>query len=778
MQKPIDRAAAEPQANALATIFQFDAAKSSHDSPSPQSLRVALVGNYTPQRCGIATFTSDVVESFSEFEPGVCFDVHAIYDSTNPVIHEGVRNEIEREDIEAYRYAARLMNEDRVSAVWVQHEFGIFGGDSGEHILELIDRVAAPVAVTMHTVLSDPTPKQAQITLHLVRKASALMVMSQLGCDLLVGRYGADRQRIHVIEHGAPDRRLRLSRLASAGSSARLMTFGLLGPGKGLESAIAALPAIVARHPATIYRIVGMAHPHQLRDHGEAYRESLVALAGRLGVADHIEWDNRFVSTGELLEQLEACDIYLTPYLNLQQSTSGTLSYAVALGRAVISTPYIHARELLPETGGTLVEPNDPAAIARAVNRLLDSPDKLEAVQLKSYRRGRRTIWSHFAAYSGAMLESIASAPAEVSATQLRAVPGLAAFEAMCDDTGMLQHGIGLIPDRRHGYCLDDCARALMLVNRVSWRSGGEELVRATRFAAFIQHAWNEDRHIFRNFMRFERTWCEDAGSQDSNGRAIWALGDTAAHSRIEEVRQWAEKLFGTVGDIALDFQSPRAIAFASLGAASMLQRDPNDTRARAIAVTSGRTLQSLLCSARRPDWAWFEAVVAYDNPRLPQALIECGRVCGQPSWIESGLETLRWILERQVGKGGYFRPVGCESFGRVGEILPFDQQPLESWATIDACRTAMQIDGSREWAEHAARALRWFHGANDRGVALVNARLGSCLDGVTPIGANGNCGAESLLAYQLAYYGYDAIGAEEGTARPEYGGARSAHIA
>ncbi len=778
MQKPVDSPGAEQKAGAIVTIFQFGAPKSSHDSPSSQSLRVALVGNYTPQRCGIATFTSDVVESFREFEPAFCFDVHAINDRANPVIHEGVRSEIEREDIEAYRYAARLMNEDRVAAVWVQHEFGIFGGDSGEHILELVDRVAAPVAVTMHTVLSDPTPKQAQITLHLVRKASALMVMSQLGCDLLVGRYGADPRRIHVIEHGAPDRQLRLSRFTSAGTPARLMTFGLLGPGKGLESAIAALPAIVARHPATIYRIVGMAHPHQLRDHGEEYREGLVALADRLGVSDHIEWDNRFVSTEELLEQLDACDIYLTPYLNLQQSTSGTLSYAVALGRAVISTPYIHARELLPETGGVLVEPNDPAAIARAVNRLLDSPDELEAVQLKSYRRGRKTIWSHFAANSGTMLESIASAPAEVSATQLRAVPGLVAFEAMCDDTGMLQHGIGLIPDRRHGYCLDDCARALMLVNRVSWRNAGDELVRATRFASFIQHAWNEDQRIFRNFMRYERTWCEDAGSQDSNGRAIWALGDTAANSRLDDLRQWAAKLFGTVVSVALDFQSPRAIAFASLGAVCMLKRFPNDPAARAIAESSGHTLHSLLCKARRPDWAWFEAVVAYDNPRLPQALIECGLVCEQRAWVESGFETLRWILERQVGEGGYFRPVGCESFGRVGEILPFDQQPLEAWATIDACRTAGRVDGAREWRDHAERAYRWFHGANDRGVALVDSRLGSCLDGVTPIGPNGNCGAESLLAYQLAYYGYDAIGAEEGTARPTYGGARSAHIA
>jgi glycosyltransferase involved in cell wall biosynthesis len=769
---------AKPGHGILATIFQLESSKIPQPVTGSPSLRVALVGNYAPQRCGIATFTSDVVESFSRFEPGVAFDVHALADSGNPVVHQGVYNEIEREAVEAYRCAARQMNEDRVDAVWIQHEFGIFGGDSGEHILELVERVAAPVAVTMHTVLSDPSPKQADITLHLVRKASALMVMSQLGRDLLINRYGADRRRVHVIEHGAPDRPLRLSRCSGAGAAARLMTFGLLGPGKGLESAIAALPAIVAKHPATVYRIVGMAHPNQLRDHGEEYRESLIALAEQLGVSDHIEWDNRFVSTEDLLQQLEACDIYLTPYLNLQQSTSGTLSFAVALGRAVISTPYIHARELLSETGGTLVEPGDAAAIARAVNHLLDSPDELEAVQLKAYRRGRKTTWSHFAANAGAMLKSIATAPVEVAATQLRAVPGLVAFDAMCDDTGIAQHSIGLVPDRRHGYCLDDCARAMMLVNRVAWRTASEELIRGTRFASFVQHAWNPDLRLFRNFMNFDRTWCEDSGSFDSNGRAIWLLGDTAAHSRVPQLRRWAAHLFDEVGAIALDFNSPRSIAFAALGAVGILRHDPDNPTARAIAQTTGETLQSLLCSARRPDWAWFEAVVSYDNPRLPQTLIECGRVCNQPAWIESGLETLRWILELQVGEGGNFRPVGCESFGLAGEVLPFDQQPVEAWAAIDACVSARQIDASREWPEHAARALRWFHGANDRGVSLVDPQLGSCLDGVTRTGANGNSGAESLLAYQLAYYGYDAIGLEQGTAKPDHGGNRSAHLA
>lgn len=725
---------------------------------SARPMRVALVGNFAPRKCGIATFTTDIAEQLGRFQPETRLDVYALQDDGDDPAHARVDAEILRDAPESYAQAARRMNEDGVDAVWLQHEFGIFGGECGEHVLALVKRIAAPLIVTFHTVLSKPSAKQEAITRRLIARASHLMVMCQTGRELLVERYQAERARISVIEHGAPDRPLHLTRVG-LGAAPRLMTFGLLGPGKGLEAAIEALPTVAARHPNVIYRIVGVSHPNELLRHGEAYRHGLQALAERLGVAGHIEWIDRFLEDDELVQMLEDCDIYLTPYLNLQQATSGTLSYAVALGRAVVSTPYLHARELLADTGGVLVEPGDPVAIAAAVNRLLDQPDELEALQLRTYRRGRQTVWRHFAANAKAMLETAVSPERAVPAALERIAPGLAAFDALCDGTGMLQHGQFIVPDRHHGYCLDDNVRALMLVNRVPWRSAGEELRRASTFASFLQYAWNPDERRFRNFMNYDRSWCEHVGSEDSNGRAIWALGDTVAHSRLPGLRDWAAHGFDRHAAIALEFQSPRAVAFAALGAAAMLERDPSHETARAIAERCGDMLYKLLGGARRPDWTWFETVIGYDNPRLSHALIECGRVLVRESWVAAGLESLRWVLANQVGAGGIFRPVGSESFGRCGDILPFDQQPLEAWAAIDACASARRCDpASSLWLEHGRRAYRWFLGENDRNVVLADLQLGSCRDGVTPHGANQNVGAESLLAFQLAYYGYEQL--------------------
>ncbi|MCW1429772.1 glycosyltransferase family 4 protein [Novosphingobium sp. JCM 18896] len=722
-------------------------------------MRVALVGNFAPRKCGIATFTTDIFEQFAIFQPETQLDVYALQDPEDPVVHDRAHAEIRRSEPASYAEAARRMNEDGVDAVWLQHEFGIFGGDCGEQVLGLVERIAAPLIVTLHTVLSHPSAKQDAITRRLVARASHIMVMCQTGRRLLIERYEAQADRVSVIEHGAPDRPLRLSHFDDGGTVRRLMTFGLLGPGKGLETAIEALPAIVARHPEVVYRIVGVSHPNELRRHGEAYRQSLEALAESLGVGGHIEWVNRFLDTDELVAMLEDCDIYMTPYLNLQQATSGTLSYAVALGRAIVSTPYIHARELLSDTGGMLVEPSDAEAIAQAVTRLLDHQGELEALQLRTYRRGRQTIWRHFAANAKAMLETAVAPGRALPATVERIAPGLAAFDALCDGTGMLQHGHYAVPNRHHGYCLDDNVRALMLVNRVPWRSPGEELRRASTFASFLQYAWNPDAKRFRNFMNYDRSWCEDVGSEDSNGRAIWALGDTAAHSRIVGLRNWAAQGFASHAEIAFEFEAPRSIAFAALGAAALLEVDAGNRVAQAIVGRCGDMLEKLLCRTRRPDWTWFETVIGYDNPRLSQALIDCGRVSGRPAWIEAGLDSLRWVMANQCGAGGQFRPVGSESFGRGGDILPFDQQPLEAWAAIDACAAARRCDpASTLWLEHGRRAYRWFLGENDRNVPLADLQLGSCMDGVTPLGANQNVGAESLLAFQLAYYGFEQM--------------------
>lgn len=730
---------------------------------SPRPLRtVAIVGNYVPRACGIATFTGDLVQQLALYRPEVSTDVWALDDPGETLSYEGVVGTIDRTDPAAYARAAGAINASGPDAVWLQHEYGIFGGPDGEMVTEFVDRLAAPLIVTCHTVLTDPSAGQRRILEHLVQRASRIMVMSQRSRELLIERYHAPSETVEVIEHGAPDRPFgrQAEFKAALGLENRtvLTTFGLLGPGKGLEHAIEALPAIVARHPGVLYRIVGATHPNLVAEHGESYRHGLQARAEQLGVTGHIEWVDRFVETDELLDQLEACDIYLTPYPGLQQSTSGTLSYAVALGKAVVSTPYVHARELLVDGVGYLIDPNSAGAIAEAVNNLLDHPRELAAMQRRAYAKGRETIWPRFAAAAAALVERTAADPARVPAS--RAAPSLAAVLAMSDATGMLQHSIGVVPDRNHGYCLDDNARALMLANVGSGFTPAERQVRSASYAAFLQHAWNPDKAVFRNFMNYDRSWCEDEGSEDSNGRALWALGRTAVDATDAELCEWAMQLYDRALIARPEMESPRAVAFAMLGAAAMAQAKPGHDISLALLARGTEFLERLLGGARRPDWGWFEAVLGYDNPRLPQAMIEAGRVLGREDYIATGLETLDWIAKMQTSADGAFRPIGSESFGREYAVLPFDQQPLEVHAAIDAAVVAWQATGDRHWATHAKAAWKWFFGANDRGVVLADLATGRCRDGVNPRGVNKNTGAESILAFQLAHYSMLALDA------------------
>lgn len=734
-------------------IVQFNALRMPHSLAGPGK-RVALIGTFAPRQCGIATFTSDVFAQMGEFHPEITLDVYALDDDASAPRHENVSQVITSTQPASYLEAARSINEAHVDAVWLQHEFGIYGGPDGEMVCDFVDRLAAPLIVTFHTVLGAPSLRQMRIMRHLIARASRIMVMSEHGRRLLVDIYAAPVETIDVIAHGAPDRpfgrEVRFKTALGLAGHHVLMTFGLLGPGKGLERMIEAMPAIVARHPDTVYRIVGATHPKLVEQQGETYRETLVAKARQLGVEDHIQWDDRFLETGELLDQLEACDIYVTPYLNLQQATSGTLSYAVALGKAVVSTPYVHAGELLADGVGVLVEPDSPSAIARAVNHLLDDPDRLAAIKRRAYARGRATIWRQFAAGTAALIGR-AARPHRIE-VPITATPGLSGVFGMSDATGMMQHAIGIIPDRRHGYCLDDNVRALMLMNVATGLSAAERLKWSVIYASFIQHAWNEDRQCFRNFMNFNRTWCEEAGSQDSNGRALWSLGQTCERAADGDLRRWAQRWF----DIALPgfatVDSPRAVAFAMLGACAVIRAGGEHADAARLLDRGGALLHCLLATARRPDWGWFEAVLGYDNPRLSQALIETGILRHRPDWIESGLQSLRWIADRQTAPGGYFRPVGSETFGHPYAQLPFDQQPLEAQAATDAAAAAYALTGDEAWVDHALAAYRWFFGANDRGAVLVDLSSGRCRDGVTPRGVNENCGAESILAFHLAH--------------------------
>lgn len=735
---------------------------------------LVLIGNFLPRQCGLATYTTDTFRALKASFPDLAVDVYAMDDHPGRYDYPTeVTGSIAQQDVAAYLEAARAIESSGAQALWLQHEYGIFGGAAGEHILSLLDRISLPVIVTLHTILEKPSADERRVMERLLRRCSRVIVMAERGREILHLVHGFDGKAVVMIPHGVPDRPLAASdsfkpRFGWEGRKT-ILTFGLLAPNKGIETMIDAMPAIVAAEPDALYIVLGATHPNLVAHEGEAYRDRLKALAVLRGVVDNIEFINAFVDHEDLIDYLQAADVYVTPYHNPAQITSGTLSYAIGVGKAVVSTPYIHATEILADGHGALVDFGDSAAFAREIIALLGNDGNRARLSARAYARGRTMIWSKLAeAAMGEIAAMIAAQPRRLPHphTPLTPLaPDFSAVERMSDSTGMLQHSIYSIPDRRHGYCIDDNARALMLVGRMP------ELDEATRdkwttiFASFIQYAWNPEAQRFRNFMNFDRTWCEDFGSEDSNGRALWALGTTARTATAGKHRDWAVQMFEMTASMAFDLGSPRAQAFAMLGAVEMLDCHPGHGLARTIIERFSGDHLALLADARRPNWEWFEIVLAYDNARLPEAMMRAGLVLGRADLIDTGVKTLDWIMARQTSPEGRFRAVGTESFGRpYAAPLPFDQQPLEAQATVEACAVAYQATQDARWIAEADRAYRWFLGVNDLDLPLATVRDGGCFDGLTPTGINRNQGAESILALQLASCAISSLSQLAGT--------------
>ena len=731
--------------------------------------RLALIGNFLPRQCGIATFTTDVYQAMQARFPDIAVDVYAMDDQPGAYSYPSeVTCAIAEQDLSAYLAAARRIEASGADAIWLQHEYGIFGGPAGEHILTLLDRTTLPVVVTLHTVLEEPNVEQRRVMEGLLRRAAKVVVMAERARDILGRVYGANPKQIVTIPHGVPDRALVDPDLFKArfGWEGRkvVLTFGLLSPGKGLETVIEGLPSVVAHHPDMLYVVLGATHPHLVAREGEAYRDRLKALAADKGVADQVAFIDGFVAYEELIDYLQAADVYCTPYRNPAQITSGTLAYAVGVGKAVVSTPYVHATEILDEGHGVLVPFGDVEGFAAAIDRLLTDEAGRRSLSQRAYARGRTMIWPRLAeATLAATGDAIALRPRRLAARAVAPkllMPDMAAVERMSDATGMLQHSIYSVPDRRHGYCIDDNARALMLMSALPDIDAVQRDKWTTIYASFVQYAWNPDQRRYRNFMRFDRNWCEDVGSEDSNGRTLWALATTARDAHDKKHRDWAVMMYDETASLALELQSLRAQAFAMLGAAAMLEARPGHELSLAILRKFPDTHLALLAEARRPEWQWFEIVLAYDNARLPQALIAAGRALARQELIDCGLSTLAWICDKQTSPEGRFRAVGTESFHRpYAEPLKFDQQPLEAQATVDACVEAYRTTGDRHWVAEAERAYGWFLGANDLDLPLASTEDGGCFDGLMPGGLNRNQGAESILALQLASCAISGLG-------------------
>jgi glycosyltransferase involved in cell wall biosynthesis len=739
----------------------------------PLPTRIAFVGNYLPRQCGIATFTTDLCAALAtEYGADRLFAIPVNDPESSYDYPEQVRLELEQEDAASYERAAEFLNFNGNDLVCVQHEYGIYGGVAGSHILTLMRKLKMPVVTTLHTVLREPDPDQRSVLEEITRLSDRVVVMSEQAAQFLREVYAVPNNKIDVIPHGVPDFQFMdpnyfKDKFGTEGKSV-LLTFGLLSPNKGIENVIRALPAILKKHPKAMYIVSGVTHPHIRQREGERYREELQALAERLGVSSHLILLNRFVSAEELVEQIGTADIYITPYRQEAQIVSGTLAIALGAGKAIISTPYWHAKELLANRRGVIVPFENPDAISAAVLQLLDNDGERHAMRKRAYLHSRETIWpktaqKYMASFQRARFERTlqprAAQKEAATVSVLDVLPELntAHLLSLTDDTGILQHAIFSVPNANEGYTTDDNARALivsvLLEDCLPQGSKDEYLKMSRRYLAFLWLAFNTDAGRFRNFLGYDRRWREEVGSDDSHGRALWSLGKVLGQSQDAGLRGAAGRLFEAAVPATLAFTSPRAWAFCILGMQAYLDWFPGDRAIQGARNTLANRLLDIYERSHSAKWRWFEKSLSYSNARLSQALILAGCRSDNQRMIEVGMDSLKWLVtEQHRDDREVFVPIGSNGFFIEGsEKARFDQQPLEACATISACLEVYRLTEECCWLEEANRVFRWFLGLNDLRVPVYDAATGGCRDGLHPDRINENQGAESTLSFLMA---------------------------
>ncbi len=732
--------------------------------------QIAFVGDYQPRKCGIATFTQDLRNAISGEYPEVDCFVAAVNDVKEGYDYPAeVRLEFDERDFKSYGRTAESLNLSNCDLVCLQHEFGIYGGPAGSHILAFLRDLAIPIVTTLHSVLKTPNSDQRRVMDDVIKLSSRLVVMSEHGRDFLRDVYDAPADRIDLVYHGIPDMPFAdpNSFKGQFGLEGKYvgLTFGLLSPNKGLENVLKALPEIVREFPNFSYIILGETHLNLLREHGETYRLHLERLAQRLGVEDHVIFHNRFVDLAQLTDFMGAADLYITPYLNPAQITSGTLAYSFGCGKAVISTPYWHAEELLADGRGVLVPFNDPGAIAREAIFLLRDEPRRYAIRQRAYQLGREMIWpvvarEYMKSFERAREQGVGVSRVRAAMRTLGEQPvelpavNLDHLRRMTDSTGMFQHATYSIPSFSEGYCVDDNARALLLTVMLEEAGAKEPCLAglAETYIAFVAQAFNASNGRFRNFMSFDRRWLEEAGSDDSQGRTIWALGTCVGRSRHRSFQFLAAQLFEQALEFSTTSIAPRCWAFTLLGIHEYFRRLGGDAAIQDIRDRLSRNLVAAFHENSSDDWPWFENVLAYDNAKLPHALILAGRWGGNEEAFEVGLRALRWLVEVQRSEVGWFRPIGSNGFYVRGrERALFDQQPVDAQATTSACIEAFRATNDRFWLKEARSAFQWFLGRNDLDVEVHDWQTGGCRDGLHQDRPNENQGAESTLSFLLA---------------------------
>ena len=734
--------------------------------------RIAFVGNYLPRHCGIATFTTDLCDAIhSEYGAAELLALPVNDTEEGYTYPARVRFELSEDNVASYRQAADFLNFRRIDLVCLQHEYGIFGGRAGGHILELLRRLQMPVATTLHTVLRDPNPDQRAVMEEIAALSDRMIVMSRHSAEILQEVFHVPSDKIDLIPHGIPDLAFTDPNFYKDGFGTEgkdvLLTFGLLSPNKGIENVILALPKILSHYSNVVYMVSGATHPHILRREGDKYRVYLQNLAKGLGVESNVIFRNRFVTPREMVELIGAADIYITPYKHKAQVVSGTLAYALSAGKAIISTPYLHAVELLDDERGTLVPFDDPEAIAAKTVELLGDDTARHAMRKRAYLYARDMVWNRVAQkymksferiYNERLRNPRATFVAQNTEKTLDRLPSIKLdhLVRMTDQTGIVEHAVFVVPNYPEGYTTDDNARALIVAILLEDYGAGAPAGAAdlaSRYLAFLWLAFDPTTKRFRNCLSYERRWQEREGSEDSHGRALWGLGTVLGRSKNAGWKGAAGRMFELAVPAAIEFRSPRACAFALLGLQEYLDSFPGDRAALSASEALANRLLNSYRSYRSDDWKWFEDGLAYSNARLPQALIRAGMRAWNEEMVAAGLEALDWLVAIQRCEvKGHFVPIGSQGFYSITtEKARFDQQPVEACAVVSACLQAYRATGKGRWRKGAWSAFNWFLGDNDLQIALYDPTTGGCRDGLHPDRANENQGAESTLSFLMA---------------------------
>lgn len=723
--------------------------------------KIAIIGTYLPRKCGIATFSSDLYKYVNN-EETECW-VIALNDYQHSYNYPPeVKFEIRQNIIRDYIAASEFLNLHQVDVVSLQHEFGIFGGEYGRFILQLIKRLKAPLVTTLHTVLDEPTDEQKEILADIAAHSDQIIVMSEMGKKMLIQIYAVDPQKIKIIGHGIHDiKKLEIKNYREElelNNKKILLTFGLLSKNKGIETVIKALPSILEHHPEAVYIILGTSHPHVVKHDGEDYRNYLIRLTKKLGLEKNVIFIDRFVTNEELFAFLDISDIYVIPYLSKKQITSGTLVYAMGANNAIVSTPFWHAEEALAENRGIFFDFHDSSALSEIVIDLLDDELKLKNYQTKAASYAEHYLWENVAnQYLSTFKNASFIKRNSLNINQLNEnneiFPelNLNHLISLTDHTGILQHARYHIPNRNHGYCIDDNARALILMVLMKKKLGEDDKVSELFkiYLSFIDHAYNPETKKFRNFMSYNREWLEESGSEDSQGRTIWALGTLFSHAHNSNTLGYLENLFNYCLEIIPDLKHPRAISYSVLGLSEYLrkQTDVKNSALELLTIQSQRLYEFFEPHLHNKDWPWFDDKVTYGNSRIAQALMCSGKTLNDKKLSDAGFKLLDWLISKQFNKD-YFSPIGNNGWLSKTEMPEFDQQPLEAHGMIDACLLAASISNSSQYEDYAKKAFDWFLGNNAHGLPLYDFSTGGCRDGLYKDGLNKNQGAESTISW------------------------------